>query len=83
MNNFIFYNNTKIFFGKGQIALIADEIPEDAKVLLIYGGGSIKSNGVYDQVVDALGDIEFYEFPGIEPSNLREVYESYRRYRRI
>jgi NADP-dependent alcohol dehydrogenase len=68
MNNFIFYNHTKILFGKGQIALIADEIPEDARVLMIYGGGSIKTNGVYDQVVDALGDIEFYEFPGIEPN---------------
>jgi NADP-dependent alcohol dehydrogenase len=68
MNNFIFYNHTKILFGKGQIAFIADEIPEDAKVLLIYGGGSIKTNGIYDQVIDALGDIEYYEFPGIEPN---------------
>jgi len=68
MNNFIFYNHTKILFGKGQIALISDEIPDDAKVLMIYGGGSIKTNGVYDQVVDALGDIVFYEFSGIEPN---------------
>jgi NADP-dependent alcohol dehydrogenase len=68
MNNFIFYNPTKILFGKGQISLIADEIPEDAKVLLIYGGGSIKSNGIYDQVIEALGKIEYYEFPGIEPN---------------
>jgi NADP-dependent alcohol dehydrogenase len=68
MNNFIFYNHTKILFGKGQIALISDEIPDDARVLMIYGGGSIKTNGVYDQVVDALGDIEFYEFSGIEPN---------------
>jgi NADP-dependent alcohol dehydrogenase len=68
MNNFIFSNHTKILFGKGQIASIADEIPDDSRVLMIYGGGSIKANGVYDQVVDALGDIEFYEFPGIEPN---------------
>ncbi|HNW51398.1 MAG TPA: iron-containing alcohol dehydrogenase [Prolixibacteraceae bacterium] len=68
MNNFIFYNHTKILFGKGQIATIADEIPEDAKVLMIFGSGSIKANGIYDQVVDALGNIEFYEFPGIEPN---------------
>ncbi|HPB05472.1 MAG TPA: iron-containing alcohol dehydrogenase [Prolixibacteraceae bacterium] len=68
MNNFIFYNPTKILFGKGQISSIAEEIPEDAKVLLIYGGGSIKTNGVYDQVVEALGNIEFYEFSGIEPN---------------
>ncbi len=68
MNNFVFYNHTKILFGKGQIASIAVEIPEDSKVLLIYGGGSIKANGIYDQVVEALGDIEFYEFSGIEPN---------------
>ncbi|MBP7507705.1 MAG: iron-containing alcohol dehydrogenase [Prolixibacteraceae bacterium] len=68
MNNFVFYNHTKILFGKGQIASIADEIPEDSKVLLIYGGGSIKTNGIYDQVIEALGDIEFYEFSGIEPN---------------
>lgn len=68
MNNFIFYNPTKILFGKGQISSIAEEIPNDAKVLLIYGGGSIKTNGVYDQVVEALGNIEYYEFSGIEPN---------------
>jgi NADP-dependent alcohol dehydrogenase len=68
MNNFIFYNPTKILFGKGQISLIADEIPEDAKVLLIYGGGSIKTNSIYDQVIEALGGIEYYEFSGIEPN---------------
>lgn len=68
MNNFVFYNRTKILFGKGQIASIANEIPEGAKVLLIYGGGSIKNNGVYDQVIDALSEIEFIEFSGIEPN---------------
>jgi NADP-dependent alcohol dehydrogenase len=68
MKNFVFYNNTKILFGKGKIESITTEIPEDAKVLMIYGGGSIKENGVYDQVIDALGDIEFYEFSGIEPN---------------
>jgi len=68
MNNFVFYNHTKILFGKCKIASLAMEIPDDAKVLMIYGGGSIKTNGVYDQVVDALGDIEYYEFSGIEPN---------------
>ncbi len=68
MNNFVFYNRTKILFGKGQIASIADEIPEGSKVLLIYGAGSIKNNGVYDQIVEALGEIEFIEFSGIEPN---------------
>jgi NADP-dependent alcohol dehydrogenase len=45
MKNFVFYNNTKILFGKGKIESITTEIPEDAKVLMIYGGGSIKENG--------------------------------------
>jgi NADP-dependent alcohol dehydrogenase len=68
MENFVFYNHTKILFGKGQIGAIAEEIPEDAKILLIYGGGSIKSNGIYEQVIDALDGFEYYEFPGIEPN---------------
>lgn len=68
MNNFVFSNHTKILFGKGQIANIANEIPEDAKILLIYGGGSIKSSGIYEQVTDAISDYEYYEFSGIEPN---------------
>lgn len=68
MLNFSFQNPTKIHFGEDQIHLIAQEIPADAKVLLIYGGGSIKSNGVYDQVVEALADHTWFEFSGIEPN---------------
>jgi NADP-dependent alcohol dehydrogenase len=68
MKNFVFYNHTKILFGKGQIALITDEIPEDSKILLVYGGGSIKENGVYDQVIDAIVDFDYFEFSGIEPN---------------
>jgi len=68
MNNFVFYNHTKVLFGKGQIAGISDEIPADARVLLLYGGGSIKNNGVYDQVIDALEGFEYVEFGGIEPN---------------
>ncbi|MHC5594889.1 MAG: hypothetical protein ACYTXC_02780 [Nostoc sp.] len=49
MKNFVFYNPVKILFGKGQIANIAAEIPADAKILITYGGGSIKTNGVYEQ----------------------------------
>lgn len=66
--NFTFHSPTKIHFGEDQINVIADEIPADAKVLLVYGGGSIKSNGVYDQVVDALTDHTWFEFSGIEPN---------------
>ena len=68
MKNFVFINQTKILFGKGQISLITDEIPEESKILLIYGGGSIKNNGIYDQVTDAISDFEYHEFEGIEPN---------------
>lgn len=68
MKNFVFYNHTKILFGKGQIGLIADEIPEESKILLVYGGGSIKNNGIYDQVIDAISSFDYYEFSGIEPN---------------
>ncbi len=50
MENFTFHNPTRIHFGRGQIEKISSEIPVDARVLLLAGGGSIKANGVYDQV---------------------------------
>lgn len=68
MKNFVFNNQTRILFGKGQIAALAHEIPQESKILLIYGGGSIISNGIYEQVTDAISDFEYYEFPGIEPN---------------
>ncbi|MEH2076670.1 MAG: iron-containing alcohol dehydrogenase [Nostoc sp.] len=68
MKNFVFYNPVKILFGKGQIANIAAEIPADAKILITYGGGSIKTNGVYDQVKSALSGRNVVEFGGIEPN---------------
>lgn len=68
MNNFTFHNTTRIHFGEGQIKEIANDIPKDKKVLVTYGGGSIKSNGVYDQVVSALHDHNWAEFSGIEPN---------------
>jgi NADP-dependent alcohol dehydrogenase len=68
MNNFDFQNPTKIIFGKGEISKISKEIPKKAKVLMLYGGGSIKKNGVYEQVIDALSDFDFIEFGGI-PAN--------------
>jgi len=68
MLNFSFHNPTSIHFGAGQIKNIDNEIPMDAKVLVIYGGGSIKKNGIFDQVVEALGSREWYEFSGIEPN---------------
>ena len=68
MLNFSFQNPTRIHFGEGQIAAISKEIPSDARVLLVYGGGSIKSNGVYQQVTTALKEHTFFEFSGIEPN---------------
>ncbi|MBB5636467.1 NADP-dependent alcohol dehydrogenase [Pedobacter cryoconitis] len=68
MLNFEFKNPVKIIFGKGQIVKIAQEIPANAKVLLLYGGGSIRSNGIYDQVISALAGFDVIEFGGI-PAN--------------
>lgn len=68
MLNFDFQNPTKIIFGKGQIATIAKEIPTDATILMTYGGGSIKTNGVYEQVTKALAGRKVIEFSGIEPN---------------
>lgn len=66
MENFSFVNPVKIIFGKNTIQSISKEIPANSKVLVTYGGGSIKRNGVYDQVVKALASFEFHEFSGIE-----------------
>ncbi|MFK7833777.1 MAG: iron-containing alcohol dehydrogenase [Winogradskyella sp.] len=68
MNNFEFKNPTKIIFGKNTIEKLENEIPKDAKVLLLYGGGSIKKNGIYDQVKTALAKVDVLEFGGI-PAN--------------
>lgn len=70
MQNFVFHNPVKILFGKGQIAHLGREIPKGARVLLAYGGGSIKANGVHAQVMAVLGRGKFHvaEFGGIEPN---------------
>ena len=66
MNNFEFCNPVKVVFGKGSIARLSALIPEGSKVLMVYGGGSIKKNGIYGQVTKALEGFEVTEFPGIE-----------------
>ncbi len=68
MNNFIFQNPTKLIFGKGQIARLSKELPKDSKILVTFGGGSVKKNGVYDQVIAALEGFDYQEFWGIEPN---------------
>ena len=68
MNNFVFQNPTKLIFGEGQIAKLASELPAGKKILVTFGGGSVKKNGVYDQVVAALEGFDYLEFWGIEPN---------------
>ena len=63
-----YYNPTAIQFGKGQINKIGNFISKEQKVLVVYGGGSIKKNGVYEQVVSALDGYTWFEFSGVEPN---------------
>lgn len=66
MRNFEYYNPVNLIFGKGQISKLASLIEKDKKILLLYGGGSIKTNGIYEQVKTALDGYEVIEFSGIE-----------------
>ena len=66
MQDFVLHNPTKIIFGKERIKTLAKEIPKEAGVMLVYGGGSIKANGVYDQVKQALAGYRLIEFGGVE-----------------
>jgi len=68
MNNFNYYNPTKILFGKGRIADLKDQVPANAKVLILYGGGSAERTGVLAQVREALASHTSIEFGGIEPN---------------
>ena len=68
MENFIFQNPVKLIMGKGMIARLAKEIPSDKRIMITFGGGSVKKNGVYDQVKEALKDHFTVEFWGIEPN---------------
>ncbi|MEG0795926.1 MAG: iron-containing alcohol dehydrogenase [Odoribacter sp.] len=66
MENFIFQNPTRLIFGKGMIARLEKEIPAGKRVMITFGGGSVKKNGVYEQVKAALKGYEVTEFWGIE-----------------
>jgi alcohol dehydrogenase len=71
VDNFTFYNPTKLIFGKGQLEELKKEVPQyGKKVLLVYGGGSIKRNGLYDSVMNYLKEIgaEVFELSGVEPN---------------
>ncbi|WP_438864833.1 iron-containing alcohol dehydrogenase [Neptunicella sp.] len=66
MQNFIFHNPTKVAFGKDSIQQLNTLLPANSNILLLYGGGSIKSNGVYQQVTEQLNEHQWSEFSGIE-----------------
>lgn len=65
MNNFHYINPTQICFGRGEIAALGGLIPTSARLLVLYGGGSIKTNGVYEQLEQALSHHQWHEFGGI------------------
>lgn len=71
MKAFEFHNPTRLIFGKGQLELLTREVPKYGKrVLLVYGGGSIKRSGLYEQVIGLLraSDVEVTELAGVEPN---------------
>lgn len=71
MENFTYHNPTKLIFGKGQLDVLPEEIkPYGKKILLVYGGGSIKENGIYDQITRKLETtgVQLFELPGVEPN---------------
>ncbi|AUL97893.1 NADH-dependent alcohol dehydrogenase [Vibrio vulnificus] len=75
MMKFTYSNPTQIFFGQGQIQAIKSAVPSDQKILVIYGGGSIKRNGVYDQIVSALEGYNWLEFSGVEANPTKETLD--------
>ena len=70
MNNFIYHNPTKLVFGKGQIARLGKLIPADKKIMITFGGGSVRRNGALDAVLKALeaAGVRAVEISGIEPN---------------
>ncbi|MCD7034225.1 iron-containing alcohol dehydrogenase [Metabacillus sp. GX 13764] len=70
MNTFLQYNPTKLYFGKGEVRQLSAVLEKGVKVLIVYGGGSIKKNGVYDDVMAELQkiDAKVFELSGVEPN---------------
>lgn len=73
MHNFEYYNPTRIVFGEGSIPRLADLVLADARVLVLYGGGSAERNGTLAEVEAALGERRFQRFGGIEPNPTYET----------
>ena len=68
MNQFTFWNPVKIHFGKQSIEQLTKEAANYERILIVYGGGSVKSNGVFDAVVTALAGKQIFELGGVEPN---------------
>lgn len=66
--NFVYHNPTVIEFGEGKIYSITKYLDKNRRILVVYGGGSIKTNGVYDQIDGALEEHTWFEFSGVEPN---------------
>ncbi len=73
--DFSFHNPTRIHFGPNSFARLGDAVPRDARVLLLYGGGSIKDNGIHRRVVGAMAGREVVEFGGVEPNPALETLD--------
>ena len=69
MQNFDYQTPTRLIFGKGAVTRLPEVMARfGKKILLTYGGGSIKKTGLYDKVIELLSDFEIYELPGIQPN---------------
>lgn len=82
LGNFSYCNPTKLYFGADSLSNLREELPKYGKnVMLVYGGGSIKRNGIYDQVVKLLdeGGKNVFEDPGVMPNpTVEKLYEGCR-----
>lgn len=71
LNNFVFQNGTRVYFGRNQLKNLGTEIKKYSdKVLLAYGGGSVKRSGLYDRILAVLNEagVQVFDFPGVEPN---------------
>ena len=73
MHNFTYYNPTRVVFGPKSIAQLSELLPTEGVILMVMGTGSVKKNGVYEQVEAALGGRKVVEFEGVEPNPEYEI----------
>ena len=73
IQNYELYNPTRLIFGENRIEELENYLPENANILLLYGQGSIKKNGIYDKVKNTLNKYKHIEFGGIEPNPTYET----------